>query len=40
MKAHIDRGSNYDLVIDTSHISMEEVVEDVLDKMRRVSEKV
>ncbi|MBU3126900.1 cytidylate kinase family protein [Clostridium tagluense] len=36
----IDRASNYDLVIDTSHISMEEVVEDVLDKVRRVSEKV
>ncbi|MBZ9636884.1 (d)CMP kinase [Clostridium sp. FP1] len=36
----IDRGSNYDLVIDTSHISMEDVVEDVLDKVRRVSEKI
>ncbi|MBZ9689184.1 cytidylate kinase family protein [Clostridium estertheticum] len=36
----LNKDSNYDLVIDTSHISMEEVIESALDAIKRVIEKV
>lgn len=36
----IDKDSNYDLVIDTSHISMEEVMADTIQAIKRVIEKV
>ena len=32
----IDRDSNFDLIIDTSHITMEEVIEKILDKVSGV----
>ena len=36
----IDKESNYDLVIDTSHISMEEAIGEALDAIKRVIKKV
>ena len=36
----IDKDSNYDLVIDTSHISMEEVAEYAIDKIRSAIKQV
>lgn len=36
----IDKESNYDLVIDTSHISMEEVIKIAIESIKRVIEKV
>ncbi|MBU3189415.1 cytidylate kinase family protein [Clostridium bowmanii] len=36
----INQESNYDLVIDTSHISMEGVIEEAIEKVKKVIEKV
>jgi len=37
---NIDKDSNYDLVIDTSYISMEEVIKSAIEKVKGVIEKV
>ncbi|MBU3142566.1 (d)CMP kinase [Clostridium sp. CF012] len=39
-KIDIDKESNYDLVIDTSHVSMEGVIENTVEAIKRVIEKV
>ena len=35
----IDNDSNYDLIIDTSHMTMEEVIEKTIEKLRKCSDK-